>query len=121
MKLSLAKDLDPLKAEACRRIDAEAELRARAASACPTIHAAKMEIVTAYRRSGGCNGFALYPEAHARGIEVAELAQQIAARHESAARSIAEIDARRLAAKARVSAAVSEAEIRAILAAVGVA
>lgn len=109
MKLSLGKDLAPIKAEAARRIDAKAEASARSLSACPTIHAVKVMV--------GERHPAIVREAADRGISPVELVEAIDLRAREAAIAILEIDAQRLARKRAVAAATSEQDIRAILAA----
>ena len=103
MKLSLAKDLAPLKAEAARKIDAEAEARALALSACPTIHAVKARRVNDAALVARLEGDAAAIFARAQEYDKAVLA----------------IDAERLARKRAVAAAASEQEIRAIVAQAG--
>ncbi len=105
MKLSLAKDLAPIRADACRRIDAFFEARAAALDPCPTIHAAKARAARA-----------------AFAGEAPETAAAMAAVRRKAAAvdaAVLAIDADRLALKARIGAAAAEQEIIALLAGAG--
>ncbi|MGO9768236.1 MAG: hypothetical protein ACLPSW_01520 [Roseiarcus sp.] len=98
MKLSLAKDLAPIRADACRRIDAFFEARAAALDPCPTIHAAKARAArAAFAR------LRIEPDCVRLEVDAAVLA----------------IDADRLALKARIGAAAAEQEIIALLAGAG--
>ena len=96
MKLSRAKDLAPIRADACAQIDAAAERAALAVSAVPTIHAVKARMA---------RGGSAFPDAAA-----------IAARADAADAAILAIDEARLARKRAVAAATSEQTIRAVLA-----
>ena len=104
MKLSLAKDLGPLRSSAARRIDDAFERMARAVDPCPTLHAAKA-------REPGYFG----EEAASRGMSAGELSALVAHRAGEAHRAILALESRRQFLKRRLAAADSEQAIAALL------
>lgn len=104
MKLSLKLNLEPARQRAIDAVNAWAEAQARKADPVPAVHAAKL--AAAERRPG-----LLTAEAKERGISNYALYTLIRTKADEAVEKLVEVDARRRAAIAAISAASTENEI----------
>ena len=119
MKLSLAKDLAPVRAEAIAHVNATAERLAQHpeySSPCPTLHRANADAAREFVNGGPLHA-ELIREAGARGIDRFDHARSIIAKVDEVRSRLLAIDANRRATIAAINAATSEQAIRAILAA----